>query len=140
MTTALDTNVIAALWDASDALHQAARKALDAAWSQDRLVISGVVYAELIGAPRRTQAFVDRFCEDAGIRVEWELKERIWRTAGTAFQGYAARRKKQGGAGSRRLLADFLIGAHALVSGYQLLTADAGVYKTSFPRLAPEII
>lgn len=140
MTTALDTNVIVALWDSNDSLHLAARKALDAAWSRDVLVVSGVVYAELIGAPRRTEAFVDQFCEEAGIVVEWELKEKIWRTAGTAFQGYAARRKKQGGSEARRLLADFLIGAHAVENGYKLLTADAGLYKASFPRLMLEIV
>ena len=123
MTTALDTNVIVALRDASDSLHVAARKALDDAWSQDTLVVSGVVYAELIVAPRRTEAFVDRFCEEAGIVVEWALEEKIWRAAGSAFQGYAARRKRQGGSRPRRLLAGFLIGAHAVENGYKLLTA-----------------
>lgn len=140
MTTALDTNVIVALWDVSDALHLAARKALDAVWGRDTLVVSGVVYAELIGAPRRTEKFVDRFCEEAGIVVEWELEEGAWCTAAKAFQSYVARRKKQGGSEPRRLLADFLIGAHALENGYRLLTADASLYKTSFPRLELEIM
>lgn len=135
MTTALDTNVIVALWDASDGLHLAARKALDTIWSRDQLVVSGVVYAELIGAPKRSEGFVDRFCEDAGIAVEWELPEKVWRMAGRAFQGYASRRKRQGGSQPRRLLADFLVGAHAFGNGYRLLTADAGLYKASFPRL-----
>ena len=135
MTTALDTNVIAALWDASDSLHLAARKALDAVWSRETLVISGVVYAELIGAPGRTETFVDQFCEEAGIVVEWELEEKAWRAAGAAFQGYASRRRKQGASEPRRPLADFLIGTHALVSGYKLLTLDAAWYKVSFPRL-----
>jgi predicted nucleic acid-binding protein len=138
VTTALDTNVIVALWDAADALHQAARKALDAAWSREVLIICGVVYAELIAAPGRSEGFVDKFCEDAGIVVEWELKERVWRAAGAAFQEYAARRKKHEGGGPRRLLADFVIGAHAQESGFKLLSADPGVYKRSFPRLALE--
>ena len=140
MTTALDTNVIVALWDVSDVLHLAARKALDALWGRDTLVVSGVVYAELIGAPRRTEEFVDRFCEEAGIVVEWELKESVWRAAGKAFQSYVTRRKKQGGSEPRRVLADFLIGTHALENGYRLLTADASLYKASFPRLALEIM
>lgn len=140
MTTALDTNVIVALWDVNDALHLAARKALDAVWGRDTLVVSGVVYAELIGAPQRTEAFVDQFCEEAGIVVEWELKESAWRSAGKAFQGYVARRKKQGGSEPRRLLADFLIGAHAFENSYRLLTADASLYKASFPRLALEVM
>jgi predicted nucleic acid-binding protein len=68
--------------------------------------------------------------------VEWELGERVWRAAGAAFQSYAGRRQKQKGAEARRILADFLIGAHALVNGYKLLTLDASVYQASFPRLA----
>jgi predicted nucleic acid-binding protein len=34
----------------------------------------------------------------------------------------------------RRILADFLIGAHALVNGYKL-TLDAGTYRVSFAKL-----
>jgi predicted nucleic acid-binding protein len=135
MTTAIDTNVIIALWDASDSLHRAARAALDKAFNEGTLVISGAVYAELVAGPGRTEAFVDRFCEETGIAVEWEFEEKMWRTAGTAFQGYAARRRKQNGAEARRILADFVIGAHALVNGYKLLTLDAGIYQASFPRL-----
>jgi predicted nucleic acid-binding protein len=140
VTVALDTNVIVALWDAADALHPVARKALEEASGREALAMCGVVYAELIGAPGRTEAFVDRFCEEAGIAVEWEFKERIWRRAGAAFQEYAARRKKQNGAAPRRLLADFLIAAHALENGYKLLTLDGGMYRRAFPGLRLEIV
>ena len=135
MISAIDSNVFVALWDASDALHAEARKALDGAYEQGNLVICGVVYAELLAARGRTEAFLDRFCEETGITVDWELTEKIWREAGRAFQGYAARRRSQRGTEPRRLLADFLIGAHASVRGYQLLTLDAGMYRASFPRL-----
>lgn len=134
--TSIDTNILAALWDEDDSLNCAAREALDAALARGGLVISGVVYAELLAAPRRTEEFIDRFCNEAGIEVEWELNERICRTAGDAFQGYAARRRKQRDAEPRRILADFLIGAHALVSGYKLLTLDGRTYQASFPGLA----
>ena len=139
MTIALDTNVLSALWNDNDALNRVAAKALEDK-KQEQMAICGVVYAELIGAPGRTEAFVDRFCEEAGIAVEWELKERVWRRAGVAFQEYAARRKKQIGAAPRRLLVDFLIGAHALENGYKLLTLDEGLYKAAFPRLKLEIV
>jgi predicted nucleic acid-binding protein len=68
--------------------------------------------------------------------VEWEIGERAWRAAGTAFRGYSARRRKQKGAEAKRILADFVIGAHALVNRYRLLTLDAGIYQASFPKLA----
>ncbi len=135
MTTAIDTNVIVALWDAEDTLHRVARAALDKAFNEGALVLSGSVYAELLAAPGRTEAFVDRFREETGIGVEWELGERVWREAGRAYQAYAGRRRKRREAGPRRILADFVIGAHALVSRYKLLTLDAGIYQASFPKL-----
>ena len=135
MTTAIDTNLISAFWNEDDALSRMAQGALEAALDQGMLVISGVVYAELLAAPGRTEAFLDKFCEETGIGVEWELEERIWREAGAAFRGYAARRRKQKGAEPRRILADFLIGAHALVKGYTLLTLDEGMYRAAYPRL-----
>jgi predicted nucleic acid-binding protein len=136
MTTAIDSNVIVALWNADEAQNLAAKKALAESQMQGRLVICGAVYAELLAAPGRTEQFIDRFCEEAGIVVEWELGEKAWRTAGAAFQGYAARRRGQKAGEPRRILADFLIGAHALVNGYRLLTLDARIYQASFPKLA----
>jgi predicted nucleic acid-binding protein len=136
MTTALDTNVLVALWTEDDALNKKAQAVLDEARARGRMVISGVVYAELLAEQQRNEAFVDGFCNEAGIDVEWEMTERMWREAGRAYQGYAGRRRRQRGGGPRRILADFVVGAHALVSGYKLLTLDAGVYAASFPRLA----
>jgi len=135
MTTVLDTNVLVALWTQDDALNKKAQAVLDDARSRGRMVISAVVYAELLAEQQRNEAFVYGFCNEAGIEVDWELGERVWRVAGAAFQGYAARRRKQRGVEPRRILADFVIGAHALVNGYRLLTLDAGIYAASFPRL-----
>jgi hypothetical protein len=135
MTTALDTNVLVALWTKDDALNKKAQSMLDDAHSRGRMVVSAVVYAELL-AEQRNEVFVDGFCNETGVEVEWEVTERIWREAGRAYQGYAGRRRRHRGGGPRRILADFVIGAHALVSGYRLLTLDAGVYAASFPRLA----
>jgi predicted nucleic acid-binding protein len=135
MTTAIDSNVIVALWNEDEAQNLAAKKALGESQTQGRLVICAAVYAELMAAPERSETFVGHFCEEAGIVVEWELEEKVWREAGKAFQSYAARRRKQKGVEARRILADFVIGAHALVNGYKLLTLDASIYQASFPRL-----
>ena len=135
MTTAIDTNIISALWNDDDVLNRKAQGSLDSASSAGKLVISGVVYAELLAAPGRTDGFLDKFCEETGIGVEWELSELVWKAAGHAYQNYATRRKRQTDQAPRRILADFLIGAHALVNGYRLLTLDAGTYRLSFPKL-----
>jgi hypothetical protein len=138
MTTALDTNVVIALWDKDSALSLAAQTALDTAFNRGTLVAAAPVFAELISAPGRSEAFVSSFFEETGIGVDWELPEQVWRSAGRAFQAYAERRRKQRDAGARRILADFIIGAHASVNGCRLLTLDDRLYRSSFPNLAIE--
>ena len=140
MTTAVDTNVIIALWDRSPSISSAAQNALETAFQRGGLVIAAPVLAELLAAPRRTEAFVDAFLEDTSVAVEWDLDEVVWRAAGRAFQRYAARRRKQRDSGTRRILADFMIGAHAETRGYRLLTLDERVYRAAFPKLVIETV
>ena len=135
MTTAIDTNVLVALWDKDETVNSAAQAALDAALRGGRLVIPAPVFAELMACPGRTEEFLDAFLKDTGISVDWNLDEAIWRTAGQAFQEYAGRRRKQERSGPRRILADFLIGAYALVKRCHLLTLDDRLYRVSFPGI-----
>jgi predicted nucleic acid-binding protein len=135
MTTALDTNILIALWYKDDALNTLARSAMDAAIARGSLVISAPVFAELLASPTRTEPFIEYFLKEARIAVDWNIEEQIWRTAGRAFQSYARRYRRQHGTGPRRILADFVIGAHALRRGYRLLTLDDDLYRVAFPRL-----
>jgi hypothetical protein len=135
MTTVIDSNVIAALWNLDDALNAAARSALDAALARGLLIVPAPVYAELMAFAGHTESFLDGFFRETGIAVEWRLDERVWRAAGHAFQSYAGRRRRQREPGPRRILADFLIGAYAARHNYSLLTLDAGVYRAAFPAL-----
>ena len=135
MTTAVDTNIIVALWDRDDTLSRAAQEALDSALGRGLLIVAGPVFAELLAFPSRSEAFLDSFFKDTGIRVDWNLAETVWRAAGRSFRAYAARRRKHRDSGPRRILADFLIGAHAVQNGYQLLTLDDRFYRLAFPDL-----
>lgn len=138
MTTAIDTNVVIALWDKDEGVSLAAQRALDAAFHRGTLVAAAPVFAELIAAPSRSETFVGTFVEETGIGVDWELTEHVWRLAGRAFQSYAERRRKQRDAGVRRVLADFVIGAHAVANGCRLLTIDDQLYRSAFPSLVIE--
>lgn len=70
MTTAIDSNILIALWNEDDVLNTQARLALDAALSHGSLVIAAPVFAKLLAAPSRNEAFLDSFCRETGIRID----------------------------------------------------------------------
>ncbi len=135
MRTAIDSNVIVAFWNPDDTLNSVAREALDTVYASGGLVICGAVFGELLACPGRTEEFINNFLEESEIVVDWSSTEAVWRTAGSAFQKYAARRRRQKSGDPRRILTDFYIGAHALENGYSLLTLDDGIYRAAFPKL-----
>lgn len=136
MITALDSNILIALWNRNDAMNSLAQPALDAALERGRIVMSAPVFAELLAGPAGRAEFLDHFCERTRIFIDWDLSEVIWRDAGLAFQKYAHQRRLQREAGPRRILADFLIGAHAMHKASQLLTLDSRIYRAAFPNLS----
>jgi predicted nucleic acid-binding protein len=139
MTTfSLDSNVLIALWDDSDGLNLPARQCLDRARSLGSLVISAPVYGEMMGHPSRSAEEIDSFLSITGIDIEWRFEEAVWRVAGAAFKAYVQRRIANTGKLPRRILTDFLIGAHAVVRGYTLLTLDRRIYEASFPGIRIE--
>jgi hypothetical protein len=135
MITALDTNVIVSLWNEDDSLNLAAKAAMRTALEQGSLIIAAPVFSELMASPSKGEAFLDEFLAATGISVDWNLNETIWRIAGRAFHSHATRRRRHRGPGPRRIVADFLIGAHALENGFPLLTLDARFFRSAFPRL-----
>ena len=135
MTTSIDSNVIAALWNNEDPFNAVAVEKLSQAGMQGKLVVPGPVYAELLGGPLRDEAALDLFFAETGIAIDWTLGEEIWREAGRVYRAYVQRRSRSGGQLSRRILTDFLIGAHAVVRGYTLLTFDQRLYAAEFPTL-----
>lgn len=135
MTVSIDTNIFVAFWKTDDTLNSLALSALDESHKRSNLVVTGPVFAELLAYPTRDEEFLGRFFRDTNITIDWDFNEAIWRIAGRAFQSYAARRRKHIDSGPRRILADFLIGAHALHHGFGLLTFDDRLYRAAFPRL-----
>ena len=134
MITAIDTNIPSALWSAEPLSRQIA-EALARAGRDGRLTACGAVYAELLAYPQATREFVDGFLRTTRMTIEFELGEEIWREAGLRFARYSHRRRRSGGAETRRLLVDFLVGAHALLRAGRLFTLDASRYRRDFPEL-----
>jgi predicted nucleic acid-binding protein len=132
--TAIDTNILSALWSSEAAAVNIAQQ-LGNARNYGALLISPVVYAELLAYPKATESFVNGFLSDTGIIVDFAIEETVWVDAGRRYAHYAGRRRKEGHGTPKRLLADFLIGSHALSQADQLMSLDATRYKQYFPEL-----
>ena len=134
MKTAVDTNVFSALWSNEPGASEMIAL-LGQARNQGGVVVCGAVYAELLAHPKASSTFVDDFLLQTGVTVEFDLDERIWRDVARAYAAYAQRRRRSGSTQAKRLLVDFVIGAHAVHRADRLLTLDAIRYVKDFPRL-----
>lgn len=134
MRTAVDTNIFIRYLSGDEETAKEMQTALEKAKAKGDLVASPAVYAELVAG--RTPETVDTFFHDKGIEVDWHIGKAVWREAGVRYARYARTRIRQpDDPGPRRILADFLIGAHALKMADALLTADTGIFSTYFPEL-----
>jgi len=134
MRTALDSNIISAFWSSEPLVSRITAK-LRVVRGEGGLVICGVVYAELSAYPAATNEFLESFLRDAGVEADFELGAEVWREAGRRFAAYAKRRRASRGGHAKRLLADFIIGSHALLAADRLLTLDPERYARDFPEL-----
>ena len=133
---AADTNILVALLSGTAEEAAKARRFLSEARQRGAIVVCAPVHAELVAALGRGEKAVEEFLGRARIEVDWELDEATWRAAARAFREHAGRRRAQaGGSGPRRILADFVIGAHALRYASALLTLNRRIYRTAFPEL-----
>lgn len=134
MRTAIDTNIISALWTGEPSAEKIVA-ILARSSRAGGLTIAAPAYAELLAYPGATPEFVGGFLDSTRAIVDFRLDEAIWREAGLRFAKYAARRRLSRAGAPRRLLADFIIGAHALLHADRLLTLDVPLYARDFPEL-----
>ncbi len=133
MTTALDTNVLIDLDEGVPHTVEPLVRAIEEAAEKGAIVICGIVYAELFGNAA-SRALVDEMLRSACISVDFDLRPEVWAHAGAAFGAYAMRRRRSGAGAPRRILADFIIGAHACTVG-SLVTRDGAFYRRAFPEM-----
>jgi predicted nucleic acid-binding protein len=153
MITAVDTNIILDVLIPGDPFSQSSKALLEKQFSKGKLIICEVVFAEL-AAQFPSEPDLKTFLAETGMRLEYSNPKSLY-TAGTRWLKYSRKIKKAGASCpqcgqsfmvtcpqcnkplTRRLhvLADFLIGAHALVTADFLLTRDLGIYKTYFKDL-----
>jgi predicted nucleic acid-binding protein len=111
------------------------KAALDRARLRGGLIICAPVYVELCAYPGASQHLVGRFLDETGIFVDFTMSEAVWRETALRFLRYANRRRKSGGTSPKRMLVDFVVGSHALLTTDRFLTLDQERYVRDFPEL-----
>jgi predicted nucleic acid-binding protein len=128
MITAIDTNILLDVLLPNEKFFDASVAALEHAATSGALVVCDLVYAELC-VHFWSQRECDAFLAGNEIRVE-SLSREAHFLASRAWRTY----RKEGGPRTR-ILADFLIGAHAQTQAARLLSRDRGFYRKLFPSL-----
>ena len=128
MKTAVDTSVLLDVFLPDPRHGERSTEWLRAAYGAGAIVVCDIVYAEL------TPAFGERASLDAALRrihvTTSAIDTAIAHEAGLRWMRY----RKAGGS-RKRILSDFLIGAHAVAVADAFLTRDRGFYTTYFPEL-----
>ena len=152
MISATDTNILLDLLQPLGPRVDEAERILDEARRTGALIVCEPVYAE-VAAHFEQPAEADRFFASTNIRLV-PSDPPVMHRAAAAWRAYTRRRPgglvcpacgaEQAVACERcnaqlrprqHIVADFLIGAHAVVNADRLLSRDRGFYRTYFPEL-----
>jgi predicted nucleic acid-binding protein len=128
LITAVDTNVLLDFLGGDQEFGQASAASLRQCLHRGRLIACDVVWAECAAALPNAETAVDHL---GTLRVRYSPVET--KAALTAGQMWSVYRRRRGA--RERIIADFLIGAHALSQADRLLTRDRGFYRDYFDGL-----
>lgn len=126
----LDTNIIQSALNPKDVNHQRALSALNT-YANQAFCICPVVRAELRASS--DWKLIEAWLEAQGVSTIWATPASVWDGAGIAFAQYAKLRRNK--ILPRRIVADFLIAAHAAYHQLDVLTFDDTVFSSVFPNL-----
>ena len=153
MIASVDTNIILDVLIPAEPFSKSSKELLDYYLSRGQLIICEIVFAELAAA-FPSQKELESFLSDTRIRTVPSDEKSLF-LAGSRWADYAQKRSLKriscAGCGhffevscphcrtmlTKRfhVLADFLIGAHALIHADCILSRDLGVYRTYFKEL-----
>ena len=128
MITAVDTSVLLDVMLPDERHGKRSREWLRAAYDAGAIIVCDIVYAEL------TPAFGDRAALDRALR-EINATTSPVDTAIAYDAGLRWMRYRRAGGPRKRIISDFLIGAHAVAVAETFLTRDRGFYAKYFPEL-----
>lgn len=128
MGTLVDSNVLIDIACRDPVWMPWSARQLKAAAGEGALLINPVIYSEF------SYRFDAIDAADAALDEEAFRREHLpWEAAFAAAQAF--RIYRHGGGKREHVLPDFLIGAHAAIRGYRMLTRDPGGYRAYFPGL-----
>jgi predicted nucleic acid-binding protein len=153
MITAVDTNIILDVLIPNEPFSASSKNLLERYLAKGKLVLCEIVLAEL-ASQFPSEDGLKQFLLETGMRLD-HSNEKSFFLAGRRWLKYIENRSKklfscsrcghdfkitcprcrEALAGRFHVLADFLIGAHALEKADCLLSRDLGIYKTYFSDL-----
>lgn len=128
MITAADSSVLLDIFGASARYGPASAQAMKRVTSEGQVVACPIVWSEI------STSFTDEKSMTAALDAIPVAFSEIDR-ASAFVAGVLWKKYRQKGGARTRMLADFLIGAHALERCDRLLTRDAGFFRTYFKQL-----
>ncbi len=129
MITAIDSNILIDVIGQHSRFTDPSIRALDQARQEGALIISPIVVAEIAGHFSSLK-HQEKCLREMGLRL-LDLTMADAYLAGQAYIAYRSRSKDP----KPRMLADFLVGAHAAHQSDRLMTRDRGYYRTYFTKL-----
>jgi len=127
--TAVDTSVLLDVFQPDPRFGPASREALRRAYAKGSLVACDIVWAE-VRAHFPAEEVFEEAVRTLGVRFE-APSARVAAAAGQLWRQSRKASKRS----RNRVLADFVIGAHAQLEADALLTRDPGFYRRYFRTL-----